>query len=193
MENYKNMIKTISIGGISLLLIAVVAFIIGVFVDLSFNLLIKISVIAIPTVITFCIFYTLGSLLKTLKSYDNVEHYDDSCEFCNSLRDRSKKVTLMERSKTSDDNLFDILFKDNDTDFIEDQISEFLLTGYKADDNFYLMVDYVNNIKLGDKELNIHKFSNGFQLNYCPTCGDKISNKLKRFEDNYSITIEDVD
>lgn len=192
MENYKNMIKTLSIGGLVIILIMIISFIVGGFIDLDFNSLVKISIITIPTIILFCIVYTMGSLIRTFKSNnDTEEHYNGSCEFCSTVRDRSKRIELMERSKYSDDNLFDILFNEDNKEFDGDQISEFLLSGYKFDDNFYLMVDYINHIEFNNKELKIHKFSNGFQLNYCPICGDKISKTIKKFEENYSIFIDD--
>ena len=189
MKNYKDFLRVFLAGIIATLLILLIIFIGGLYIKVNIKTLILMGLITIPTNIIFCTIYTLGSLITNLKE-EPEEHYNDKCGFCKSIRDRSKNVVLLERTKSSEDNLFDIVFNEKNKIYDGDQVSEFILTGYKSEDDFKLLVEYVNELELGSKKLIIHKVSYGFQLNYCPICGDKISKKIKKFEDNYSIEIE---
>lgn len=120
------------------------------------------------------------------------------CNFCESLTDNSKQISLSTRSRFADDNISDYLWEDYEKDYSSkkwyENLSVFRFFGYKYKSNTYVGVDYRQEMvnKYGEKII-ISPFSESIQFNFCPICGNKISNEIKNFREysSYRIFIDE--
>jgi hypothetical protein len=119
------------------------------------------------------------------------------CKFCESIIDRTKQINLSVRSTFADDNISDYLDEDYEEDYSSkewhENISVFRFFGYEYEGNTFIGVDYRQEMsnKYG-KKIVISPFSEAIQFNFCPICGNKISDAVKSF-DNYSEHIISID
>lgn len=119
------------------------------------------------------------------------------CNFCNALTNNTKQINWSVRSTFADDNISDYLNEDYEEDYSSkdwhEDISVFRVYGYKHEGITFVGVDYRQEMvnKYGEKII-ISPFSESIQFNFCPICGNKISDEIKRFEDysDYIISIE---
>lgn len=103
------------------------------------------------------------------------------CEFCESLVDTNKKINWMVRSTFADDNIIEII---NDNERIESDVSDFEIYGYTREDKAFLGIGYRQEIDIEGKDtIIISPFSETIQINYCPICGQQISDKLIKPEE----------
>lgn len=98
------------------------------------------------------------------------------CEFCESLVDTNKKINWMVRSTFADDNIVEII---NDCGKVVKDISNFEIYGYTHENKAFFGIGYRQEIGIEDKDtVIISPFSETIQINYCPICGQQISDKL---------------
>lgn len=118
------------------------------------------------------------------------------CDFCDVLTsdDYDKKIRWSVRSTMADDNIEEVLEeKTNYSECWIERYSDFKLYGYTFEGNVKVGIHYRKQISNGNGEVAIvNPFSETIQFNFCPICGEKISESVKEFGDyhNHIISIE---
>lgn len=116
--------------------------------------------------------------------YDQTKYKAIECKLCSALIE-GKKINWLVRSTFADDNIGEILQS-------SPEFRGFDLTGYKIDNNVYVSAGYREEYEqlVDGEDVIISPFSEGVQFNYCPVCGDQISETLKSFEELRHFEIE---
>lgn len=116
------------------------------------------------------------------------------CEFCEILNDKEKEMIWSVRSTMAEDNICEIV-NDKECSCCDGCIQAFIVDGFKYNEQQYVNLRYYQTIGKNDNKAIIHPFSEGIQFNFCPFCGEQISELIKKFEDNFShqISINDKD
>lgn len=112
------------------------------------------------------------------------------CTFCESVKDRSKKIIWQVRSTMADNNICEFV---NDTTCSMCDACEmyFNIYGYEWSDNTYIGIGYNQKIMAKNKEeVIIRPFSETQQFNYCPFCGKQISKNIIDFDNIYNNHME---
>jgi NADH:ubiquinone oxidoreductase subunit F (NADH-binding) len=108
------------------------------------------------------------------------------CEFCESLKDKTKEIIWSVRSSYADDNMCEFV-NDENCQYCNGCKEGFVIDAYDYEKNTKVDITYFKTISTKDrKEVKVHPFSESIQWNFCPICGKQISNKILDFEDYYS-------
>lgn len=103
------------------------------------------------------------------------------CNFCKTLKNGGK-IVISPRSTYADDNLYEILYENEKT--VCSDISDFFIDGYMYKGNTYMVLNYINQLDISDDDmLSIMPFSEGLHINYCPYCGEKVSENFLNFDE----------
>lgn len=115
------------------------------------------------------------------------------CKLCDNLLEKSKQFILNVRNTLADDNLCEIIREDDCTDCNGCIINEFQLRFYESNGTIFVSVEYTHKMNTkNNQDLIIQPFSEGLPLNFCPNCGEQISEKMRDIDSiNYYFSIED--
>lgn len=98
------------------------------------------------------------------------------CGFCDSILDASKKVKWVVRSTFADDNIREVINYEKEVVY---DVSDFEIYGYTHEDKAFFGIGYRQEIITKDEDsVIISPFSETIQINFCPVCGQQISDKL---------------
>lgn len=98
-----------------------------------------------------------------------------SCDFCKTLKNETKDIRWNVRSTYAEDNICEYINGEN-CSCCSSCDSHFKLNSHNFNGNIRVSMEFYQKINDIDKnEIIIEPFSETMQWNYCPICGDKIS------------------
>ena len=108
------------------------------------------------------------------------------CKFCEGILDEDKEVTWSMRSTMADDNICEFVNGNNCDSCHGDCMMYFELYGYKSNNGAYVGVSYRQEMRDVNREkVIISPFSETIQFNYCPFCGEQMSEDLREIDKYY--------
>ena len=111
------------------------------------------------------------------------------CKFCDALK-QEKKIKWEMRSTYADDNSCEAINGVSCSECNGCKMN-FYLDSYVVDGNVFVSTEYEQVVgRYKDDPVVIRPFSESIQFNYCPICGNKISDKEWDWFDTY-IKVED--
>ena len=97
------------------------------------------------------------------------------CQFCETLKDKTKDIKWRVRSTYAEDNICEYV-NDEECSCCDGCISHFKLVNYEMEGNTRISIEFCQKLKDNQgNEVIIEPFSEPIQWNYCPICGEQIS------------------
>lgn len=105
------------------------------------------------------------------------------CEFCSALKDNNKEIIWNVRSQYADDNLCEFVNGEK-CGCCQGCEESFWITSHPNQGDINISIEYSRYVTASDgTKVGVKPFSESLQINYCPVCGNQLSNEIRSFDE----------